>query len=166
MSESKTSVRRLAAAERERRALELRKSGASFPAIARTLGYAHPSGAYRSVMAGLRKTLQEPADDLRQLETSRLDEMLMRLWPQVIAGDHSAMDRVLRIMERRAKYMGLDAAQKAEVSSTVELEVSRLSDEQLFEQAAKLVDRYREQRASSALEAGGAVEPSSRQAGE
>jgi hypothetical protein len=107
--ESKTSVRRLDAVEKERQALELRKAGVTFDVIAQRLGYAHPSGAYRAVMSGIQKTLQQPADELRQLELARLDAMLTGLWTGARQGNHSAVMSVLRIMERRAKLLGLDA---------------------------------------------------------
>jgi hypothetical protein len=52
--ESRTSEGRLGAHERKLRALELRKEGRSFPAIAELLGYAGPSGAYRAVTRSVR----------------------------------------------------------------------------------------------------------------
>ena len=53
--ESKTSQNRLAAAEKHRQALELRRGGATFAEIAAMLGYEGPSGAYRAVMGALRR---------------------------------------------------------------------------------------------------------------
>jgi hypothetical protein len=43
--------------------------------------------------------------------------MITVLWPQVAKGNQGAVDRVLRIMERRAKLLGLDAPTKADVTS-------------------------------------------------
>ena len=116
MSESKTSERRLAGADRQREALELRKAGATFEAIAKRLGYRGPSGAYNAVMAGLRKTLQEPADDLRKMELERLDALTLRSWSLASQGSLEAIDRILRIMARRAKLLGLDAPERKELS--------------------------------------------------
>ncbi len=109
MSESRTSGKRLAAAERQRQALELRKAGHSFPVIARHLGYRSMSGAYDAVMAGLRATLQEPADEVRTMELARCDQLLAACWKPALGGDLGAIAAVLRILERRAKYLGLDA---------------------------------------------------------
>ena len=116
MSESKTSARRLKGHERKLEALRLRKAGYSFPAIALELGYGGPSGAYKAVMTALVATLQEPADDVRRLELERLDELLKGLWYFAKVGNQGAIDKVLRIMERRAKLLGLDAPTKNEVT--------------------------------------------------
>lgn len=99
---------KISAAERQRQALELRKAGLSYDLIARRLNYRSRSGAYKAVQTALKKMLREPADELRQLELERLDAMLLGLWPQAQRGNQGAVDRVLKIMERRAKLLGLD----------------------------------------------------------
>lgn len=104
--------RELEANEKQRQALELRKGGVSYAAIATRLGYRGASGAWHAVRAALRKTLQEPADELRQLELERLDGMLLGIAPQVSRGNFGAIDRALKIMERRARLLGLDAPVK------------------------------------------------------
>jgi len=123
----RTNQPRLAVVERQRQALELRRAGVGFDQIAQQLGYEDRSGAYRAVVAGLKKTLQEPADELRELELSRLDQLLLAVWTAAAnlpkkpneparMPQHLAIDRVLRIMERRAALLGLDAPKRAEVS--------------------------------------------------
>lgn len=64
----------------------------------------------------MKKTLQEPADDLRRLELSRLDEALRAIWPKVKKGDLFAIDRYLKISERRAKLVGLDSKTEIQLS--------------------------------------------------
>src|SRR3990167_6389839 len=103
MTESKTSVRRLAAIAKQQQALELRKAGATFDTIAQSLGYASPAGAYAAIESALKRTLQEPADQLRRIEMERLNAMLLSIWPSVRQGNYGAIDRALRIMERTAK---------------------------------------------------------------
>ncbi len=115
MTESKTSEKRLRAVDRQLQALELRKTGMGFLAIADKLGYRSVSGAYDAVMAGIKKTLQEPADELRKVEVERLDIMLNAVWWAASHGEPHAIDRVLRIMERKAKYLGLDAPGQYEI---------------------------------------------------
>ena len=115
--ESKTSPRRLLGWERQRQALELRKAGASYDSIAKELGYRDRSGAYRAVAVALLKTLQEPAAEVRQLELERLDKMLLGLWRPATSGHEGAVDRVLRIMARRAALLGLDAPVRADVTT-------------------------------------------------
>lgn len=100
--------------DRQRQALELRKAGVGYQAIADRLGYKDHSGAYRAVKTALRKTLQEPADELRAVEVERLDAMLLGLWTKAKAGDLLAVDRVLKIMDRRADLLGLDAPRRVE----------------------------------------------------
>lgn len=108
--------RQVKAHDRQLKALELRKAGVSYQAIADQLGFRSRGSAHNAVMAVLRKTLQEPADEVRQLELERLDALLMGMYPQARKGNQGAVDRCLRIMERRAKLLGLDAPTKAELS--------------------------------------------------
>ena len=134
--ESKTSVRRLQANERRRQALELRAAGYTFKDIADHLGYAGPSEAYRSVMAGLKMTLQEPADEVRKLEIGRCNRLLNAIWEKGIKGDYGAIDRILKILERRARYLGLDAPEKrAVVVATTEI---KLTPEEMKEQEEEM----------------------------
>ena len=97
------------AAERQRQALDLRRAGATYEQIARTLGYRSFSGARKAVQSGLKTSLREPADELRQLMADRLDTALRAIWPQVVAGDYDAIATMLKIETRRAKLFGLDA---------------------------------------------------------
>ena len=97
--------------EKQRKALELRKAGVKLDTIAEQLGYADASGAYRAIISALKKTLQEPADELRKMELERLDNMLFRLEHSIRAGDPVAIRTALAIQDRRAKYLGLDTPQ-------------------------------------------------------
>lgn len=113
--ESKTSKRRLKARERWLAALELRKKGRTFEAIAQELGYSDAASAYNAVMSALKETFREPAQELRDLEATRLDTMQEKLSDN-IKPDKIGMgivDRLLRIMERRAKLLGLDLTKDA-----------------------------------------------------
>ena len=113
---SRTSPRKVLAAERQRAAIELRKAGASYPQIARELGYAQASSAQKAVETALRESYREPAEQLLQLELERLDRMQVGIYSQAINGDLASIQMCLRIMERRAKYCGLDAPTKQNVS--------------------------------------------------
>lgn len=69
----------------------------------------------------VRKDVDESASDVRDVELARLDEMLSRVYPvalgtEIIPPDMRAVDRVLKIMERRAAMLGTDAPTKAELS--------------------------------------------------
>jgi hypothetical protein len=125
----------IASHDRKLQALELRKAGATFQAIADKLGYRGPSGAHKAVVSALRATLREPAEELRELELMRLDAMLLGLWRRAQAGEEKAVDRVLRIAERRARLLGLDAPARSELSGPqgkpVSVDLSGLSEEEL-----------------------------------
>lgn len=116
--EDRASPRRIAAAERAANALRLRKAGVTYEMIASTLGYSSRQAAHRAVMRALDRTIQEPAEDLRKLELERLAELQRVLWPKALEADTRSVDRVLAIMERRARLLGLDAPVRAEVTET------------------------------------------------
>ena len=94
--------------DRHLQALELRKAGVSYRHIAQQLGYSGVSGAHSAVARALKQVIQEPGAQVLQLEVERLDALLLALWPNAKRGDYGAIDRVLKIMERRAKLLGLD----------------------------------------------------------
>jgi DNA-binding CsgD family transcriptional regulator len=115
---SRQAASRVRAAQLEERCLDLRASGLSFREIARNLNVV-PSTAYKAVARGLAAANEhnrEEAASLRDLEVMRLDQLQAALWTRAIDdGDHQAIDRVLRIMERRAKLLGLDAPTQREI---------------------------------------------------
>lgn len=129
MSQSKTGQLSLAAIERQRQALELRKAGAEFSDIARQLDYKDASGAYRAVRRALQRTIQQPANELREIEVARLDALLLGLWPEARKGNVAKIDRVLRIMQRRADLLGLDAPKRVDATISVRDEAERLARE-------------------------------------
>ncbi len=115
--ESKTSPRRIEAYERQRKAVAMRLAGVPFDRIAKELGYKDRGGAYHAVMVALKKTLQEPSDELRTLEVTRLDRMLQGLWEKIKTGDEAAIDRGLRISKRRSELLGLDMPAKLDLTT-------------------------------------------------
>jgi hypothetical protein len=100
-------------------AVELRRAGVDYPTIAQQMQLSGPGQAYKIVQRALKRSIQEPADDVRALELSRLDTMHQGLWPRAKDGDTFSVDRVLKIQERRAKYLGLDAPEKHDVAVDV-----------------------------------------------
>jgi len=104
--------------QRQAQALELRRMGKGYVEIGAALGIGK-SQAHRLVTAGLedaREQIAASADELRAEEVSRLDGMLAGLWPTARKGVVTAVDRVLKIMERRAKLLGLDAPDRRELT--------------------------------------------------
>lgn len=73
--------------------------------------YGH-NDVYRDLMGELQALKQQSIEDakaLRELECSRLDDMLQGIYEQAKAGDLGAIDRVLKIGEQRQKILGLNA---------------------------------------------------------
>lgn len=117
--ESKSSQRRIKARERQSLALELRKTGATFDAIAKELDYRSRQAAAFSVNAALKRITQEPAEELRALDIERLDSYLLSLNKRIKDGDTFAINTALSILARRAKLLGLDMPIKQELSGEV-----------------------------------------------
>ncbi|MFD9618490.1 hypothetical protein ACFWB2_14640 [Streptomyces virginiae] len=66
-------------ARRDAEAAELRSQGLSYQAIADRMGYASKSSTWEAVQRALKAIVEEPAENLRQLELQRLDAELVRL---------------------------------------------------------------------------------------
>ena len=121
---SPTAQRRIEAKERALKALELRKKGVRYEAIAQQLGYTNRGNAHKAVMKELEllaKECLEEASKVRDLELQRLDALYLVAYAEVEEGNVPAIDRCLRIMERRAKLLGLDAAEKVDVNGIATL---------------------------------------------
>lgn len=104
---------------KEKKVLEYRRAGMTFPVIAERVGYASHAGARAAYWRAMKRTLQEPADEIRQTEIDRLDRLQLAMWPKAMQGDSTAVATILRIMERRAKLLGLDMPVKIEQDVTV-----------------------------------------------
>ena len=98
--------------------LNMRLHGLSFQEIARKL----PEAGFRRVTVGriyaivakaLRSCREQPARELRQLELCRLDQLQAAHYKAAMGGDAASAARVLSIMDRRAKLLGLDAGAEA-----------------------------------------------------
>ena len=133
------------ASEKQIQALTLRKAGVGYIDIAKALGYKDHSGAWRAVKAALKRTQQEPADELRTLELVRLDDMLKAIAPHVSAGNLTAIDRALKIQQRRAALLGLDMPAKMELTGKDGQPLQPKEDNARFDRAiSTLADAIRE----------------------
>ena len=104
--EPRTSLRHIAAVQRQATALQLRLAGANCDTIAQQLGYADRSGASRAIKAAMLATIKEPAEELRKLEAERYDALQMALWAK--RADPATARVLVRLFDRRAKLLGLD----------------------------------------------------------
>lgn len=137
------------AAERQKRALELRKRGLTFDAIATQLGYSDRSAARHAIRAAIAEITREPAEEVKKLELERLDALYVSAMAivdaaPVIPDDEDAdpdeaydaamktrLDAIrtaLKVSERRSKLEGLDAPVKVQ-----EVAPETMSDAELLE---------------------------------
>lgn len=104
------SAKSIALRERQEKAVRLRLAGLTLTEIAKQLGYNSPSAVSQAIKAATDRVGVEPARQLVEMELQRLDVMHQQCWVKLIAGDTGEVDRILRIMERRARLTGMDAA--------------------------------------------------------
>ena len=146
--------------ERDARAVALRRRGLHYHQIATELGWKNQASAYQAVQRGLTDSISEANDEVRQIELGKLDEW-QRHALRVLATPHytvsqgvvvtfknaegedvpvpdddpvlRAIDRLLKISERRSRLLGLDAParQRVEVitEDAVDAEIKRLASE-------------------------------------
>lgn len=167
-----TGIKTIETKQRHEQALVLRRAGLSLREVADRLGYKTPSAVQKAIMGALQRPIDEAATALRLLEAERLDRLQLNLWgvatntakqtvvikgkdvevPYPILEQISATRAVLKIMERRARLLGLDAPTKTENVSNYEgsIEVTvtgadytRLSPQEQFaldQMLAKVMD--------------------------
>lgn len=132
--------RTLKGAERDREACRLRARRMTYQQISDQLGYGGASNAHRAVQKVLAEIPRDAANELIQLELDQLD-MMTEAVLQVLEANHyvvsqgrliylhedappltddspvlAAVDRLLKIQERRARLLGLDQPSKATVT--------------------------------------------------
>jgi predicted DNA-binding protein (UPF0251 family) len=114
----KTSSRQVRTALRRGEIIRLRDQGYTYDEIGRRVGISAVA-AYKHVKAALElaaKDLAESVDEVRIQELRRLDRATVKVMKKIDGkGDAlSAIDRLVKIQERRAKFLGLDAPAQLE----------------------------------------------------
>lgn len=111
---------------RKHEVFQLRLKGKSFRAIGAELGVSHAQAFadYKDVMDELKASTMESAEQQRRIDLERLDALLAGLAERAMSGlEERATEAYLKVLDRRAKLLGLDAPDKheiAEVSATPE----------------------------------------------
>jgi len=131
---AKTNPQFIKTAERRAFVLELRKSGANYQQISeatiKKFGLGNlPEGwderyAYKDIsreLDRLNAELSQNTAETRRMELERLDSLMLGLWTKARQGNEGAVDRILKIMDRRARYLGLDAPTKVQFTWQDEL---------------------------------------------
>lgn len=96
---------------RRPQALQLRIAGATYRQIAAQLK-CNLALAYKAVQGALGElddVTKGLAERHRDLELQRLERATLALWPSVQQGDKDAIRTYVRLAERKAKLLGLDA---------------------------------------------------------
>ena len=105
----------LAQLKRENRAVELRHQHAmTFASIARELGYETIAGAQKAYQRALKRIEHPAAEEYLQADLDRLDTMTEVYWQSAVTGNLRSADMVLRIMQKRADFLGLDAPKRVQ----------------------------------------------------
>lgn len=110
--------------------LELRKAGVPYRDIARAaikrFGVENLPRGYdclycaQDVKRELEKLIalnQNDVTEIRRMELERLDAVIAGIWKRARGGELGAIDRFVRLAERRAKLQGLDVAASIDITS-------------------------------------------------
>jgi hypothetical protein len=148
------------------RALDLRVEGKTFRQIGQELGCDH-STALRHVRAALAEASRQSvrqAAHLRRLELLRCDRLWAALQPGVTRGDPKAVLAAIKVLDRAAKYLNLDAPKKvARTDPTGEREATGVGDD--LGEFVALLDAVAAARAGGAAAGGGPAPPQPAAAG-
>lgn len=149
-------TRNPATAQRDAQACDLKIEGYDYNQIAKRLGYANRSGAYKAVQRGLKAIVREPAEHLRTIQRERLErahqaaERVMNRTHLAHSGGKivtildpdtgeempviddgpvlNAVDRITRVSKRLSELDGLDAPTRIQAVTLeqVQAEIARL----------------------------------------
>ena len=130
---NKTSQRTIEARERRTKAVALRKMGWSYGRISVQLGMTKSSvhKAVTKALTDAQEHLNGEADILRTQELDRLDDLQSFFWADASKGNPKANAQILKVMERRAKLLGLDAVTLQDKLFDEDLDLTVLTAEEL-----------------------------------
>ncbi|MFD7157949.1 hypothetical protein ACFV9C_25330 [Kribbella sp. NPDC059898] len=133
-------------AELAQKVLNLRRGGLHFDVIADQLNLTIPTAR-----ALFDQAMGEHDPEFqRALETDRLDRLHASLWPRAVKGELDAVDRVLRISERRERVAAVPKVNEHSLrkafdqSATTSAELNPGWDAALVEAGRKIADRVDE----------------------
>lgn len=102
--------------DREMRVMEMLRAGMSDQQIADEIGYADDSAVTHIRRRVTERYTGVATEDYRAQQLDRIDALLQSLWASARKKDYQAVDRVVKLMERQAKLVGLDAATKVDMT--------------------------------------------------
>lgn len=114
-------------------AVDLRVQGHTYAQIAAALDYGDESGARHAVSRLLARREAESIDELRAVQSARLEAVLHAFWAATTSGDTHAARIVLRTLDSLAKLYGLDAPTRFAVDPVI-------NDVDFANEAARLIE--------------------------
>lgn len=143
----------------QEKCLRLRLQGKSIRQIA-SIVHMPKSTVERRLRCAIAERIDPLADQLRAVEVARLDQLLETVWATVKADTEAAVklaavDRLVKISERRSKLLGLDAPVSADVRVTTQEDADAALDALIAGAAADLLAE-RAAEGQAAIEGGAA----------
>ena len=120
--------------DKEIEVVKLRRGGLTWDLIAERVGYGSASAAHAAYQRAAKRAVYEDVDAIRQVEGERLDLMQSAVWGKALQGDLPAIQTLIRIMERRAKLLGLDQPIRQQI------EVTNYDGDSIDDEVRKLVE--------------------------
>lgn len=114
--------------EKEAEVVKLRRGGLTWDLIAQRVGYKHPASARDAYMRASARIVRDDVEAIRRTEEDRLDLAQSAIWAKVLQGDLTAVNTLVRVMERRAKLLGLDQPVRIQ-AEVVTYDANGISDE-------------------------------------
>lgn len=137
----------------EQTVLQLRQRGYSYAEVAQACGCS-VAGAHKAcarAMARLEQQCDDEARDLRRLQLLRLEHALVQLAPQIEEGQLGAIDRLVRVLERQARLLGLVSPEQTKAKLDLQLaggpgpaaeEVANMTREELLAAAGQILRSF------------------------
>jgi len=125
------------------------KAGLNYREIAAALNVSlgTVSNDMKVILRRWRKESVSLANDHITLELKRLDHAINAIWDDVLKGNRRAVEVMLKIQERRAKYLPLEVPRKiAPTDPTGEHEYTELTDTERMERISAIFEEARDRR--------------------
>lgn len=106
----------LSVLEKRAKVVSLAKTGMNYRAIAAEVGYKSPASVADQIAAWAAETRPsaEATEELRKLQGEQIDALFEGLWPQ--REDVVVVDRLVKLMDRKARLFGLDLERNVQVN--------------------------------------------------
>lgn len=109
-------ARDVAVREREARVIQWRTQGMKWDDVAAREGYANAGGAYKAFIRGMRRIPAQAIDEHRRLQLEVIDAGVSALWPAYTQGKGYAIEKMMMLMDRKARLLGMDAPTRHQVT--------------------------------------------------